>query len=187
MYSCTVTDWDSGAALGFILPSSSWTAQFQSAHAAAGNKDILQAQDCTTGTLLGCGGSCCQLQAGLLLLRMWCQAVMCSITHHDVIPYVIASVCRFWASWPFRLRPLYYRNSVRHGCRVIYIIIRRIRQYVMSNFQVVLHSTRCSSIFAVLLHNVHSGTGQTRKATRQSGNNNMIFCAAWFSPSGRTP
>ena len=88
-----------------------------SAHAAAGNKDILQAQDCTTGTLLGCGGSCCQLQAGLLLLRMRCQAVMCSITHHDVIPCVIASVCRFWASWPFRLR-LLYRNSIRHGCRV---------------------------------------------------------------------
>ena len=28
---------------------------------------------------------------------------MRSKTHHDVIPYVIASVCRFWASWPFRL------------------------------------------------------------------------------------
>ena len=27
-------------------------------------------------------------------------------------------------------------------------------------------------------HNVHGGTGQTRKATRQSGNNNMVFCAA---------
>ena len=34
--------------------------------------------------------------------------------------------------------------------------------------QVVLHSTRCFGIFAVLLHNVHGGTGQTRKATSQS-------------------
>ena len=56
---------------------------------------------------------------------------MCSVTHHDVIPYVIVSVCRFWASWPFRLR-LLYRNSIRHGMVVVYIIIIRIRHHVMS-------------------------------------------------------
>ena len=116
-----MTDCDSGAVFGFILPSSSWTAQFRSAHTAAGNRDILPVQDCTTGTLLECGGSCCQLQAGLLLLRIWWQAVICSITLHDVISYVIASVCRFWASCPFRLR-LLYKTSIRHDCReYIYI------------------------------------------------------------------
>ena len=98
---------------------------------------------------------------------------MCSITHHDVIPYVIVSVCRFWASWPFRLR-LLYRNSIRHSCRDIYIIIR-IRHYVMSYLS---SGIAFYTMFAVLLHNVHGGTGQTRKATRQSGNNNTIFCAA---------
>ena len=51
------------------------------------NKDILQVQDCTTGTLLGSEGQLsCKLDC--FLLQMWCQAVMrdnaprcCSLCH----------------------------------------------------------------------------------------------------------
>ena len=184
-----MTDCDSGAVFGFILPSSSWTAQFRSAHTAAGNRDILPVQDCTTGTLLECGGSCCQLQAGLLLLRIWWQAVICSITLHDVISYVIASVCRFWASCPFRLR-LLYKTSIRHDCReYIYIYTNNksnnkknetLCYIIFVKWYYILHGV--SSILAVLLLNVHGGTGQTRKAIRQSENNNMMFCPPFFFP-----
>ena len=94
-----------------------------SAHAAAGNKDILQAQDCTTGTLLGCGGSCCQLQAGLLLLRMRCQAVMCSITHHDVSYPMCHCFCLSFLG--FLVFPLAASLSKQHttwlSCVYIYI------------------------------------------------------------------
>ena len=65
---------------------------------------------------------------------------------------------------------------------IIMIIRRRIIRirtlcYVMFvKWYCILHGVLVYS--PCYFHNVHGGTGQTRKATRQSGNNNMVFCAA---------